>query len=148
MARVKQQWPDVVAMLVADVVHREPVTGKFTILGTYSVIGATGFPCTHPVLCVYLALTDGHGKTTMRVRLIDADEERAPVFESEVTVEFASPTDFIEQIFFSANVVFPEPGEYRLQLFGAGEFLRERRLFVIEAEPPEGRPTAPESEEG
>jgi len=29
-----------------------------------------------------------------------------------------------------SNVIFPEQGEYSVQLFGAGEFLREHRLDV------------------
>jgi len=136
MAPVEQQWPDVLAMILAEVVHPDSATGKFSILGTYNAIGAASFPHRHPYLAVYLALTDGRGETPMTMRLIDADEEREPVFESETTLNFDDPTEVIELTFFQDNIVFPQPGEYRLQLFGAGEFLRERRLFVVPMQHP------------
>jgi hypothetical protein len=36
----------------------------------------------------------------------------------------------IEGTFALENLVIPEPGEYRLKLFAAGEFLMERSLHV------------------
>ena len=37
------------------------------------------------------------------------------------------------------DLVFPEPRDYRLQLFGAGQFLQERRFLIIPLENP-GKP--------
>lgn len=34
-----------------------------------------------------------------------------------------------------SGLVFPRPGEYLVQVTGAGEFLMERRLVVISAPP-------------
>jgi hypothetical protein len=124
-------------MILADVVHQDGVTGKFSILGTYSAIGVLSFPWTHPYVAVYLSLTDGRGETPMRMRLIDAEEERPPVFESETVLNFTDPTEVIELRFIHPAVVFPEPGEYRLQLFGAGEFLRECRVLVLPMQQPD-----------
>ena len=33
MQPVEKQWPDVMAMILADVVHRDGATGKFSVLG-------------------------------------------------------------------------------------------------------------------
>jgi hypothetical protein len=30
------------------------------------------------------------------------------------------------------GIVFPAPGEYRVQLYAAGEFMTERRLVVVD----------------
>jgi hypothetical protein len=139
--KVEQQWPDVIAMVVADGVHQDPATGKFFILGTYSAIGALGFPCRHGPLIVYMTLTDGRGETPLKMCLVDVDEEREPVFEDETTVNFSDPTQVLEIVFMHPQVTFPEPGEYRLKLFGAGEFLRERRLVVF---PVPQQPTEPD----
>ena len=90
-----------------------------------------------------MALDDGRGSTTLKLRLIDVDENRDPVFETETTVDFTDPNQILEIVFIRPQVSFPEPGEYRLQIFGAGEFLRERRLIVFPAppyQPPEGGP--------
>jgi uncharacterized protein DUF6941 len=133
---VQQQPPDVLAMVLADTVLQEPATGKFFIQGTYSVIMATDFPWPHPNLTVYFAITNGHGKTPIKVRLVDVDEDREPIFQMDAVLDFADPLVVVESVFTARGVQFPEPGEYRLQFFGAGEPLRERRIQVI---PRQGR---------
>jgi hypothetical protein len=137
---VEQQPPDVLAMVLADDIHRDTDTGKFFILGTYATITAPAFPWTQPALIVYLAFTDGRGQTPLSIRLVDVEEARPPVFESNALLNFSDPLAVIEMAFYQPEVIFPQLGEYRLQLFGAGQFLRERRLFVLFA-PTNGRPT-------
>jgi len=127
---VKQQPPLVLAMVLADTVVQDLPTGKNTIQGTYLSLDAAEFPYTHRSIVVYVALTEGYGETELRLRLIDADELRPPLFELEATVEFSDPLTEVEVVFAHPKVVFPEPGEYRLQLFGAGEPLREWRLDI------------------
>lgn len=127
---VKQRPPLVLAMVLADTVVQDLPTGKNTIQGTYCSLSAAVFPYTHPSIVVYVVLTEGYGETDLRLRLIDADESRPPLFELEAAVEFSDPLAELEVVFTQGKVVFPEPGEYRLQLFGAGEPLMERRLEV------------------
>jgi hypothetical protein len=133
---VEQQPPEVLALIIADHVHRDDSTGKFFILGTRASVGAAAFPFTCHSLTVYGSLVDGRGETLMRLRLIDADEAREPVLEFETTVNFLDPTEEVEIVFRLIDLAFPEPGDYRLQLFAAGQFLRERRFLVIPLENP------------
>lgn len=102
-------------------------------------IGAAAFPFTCSSLAVYASLIDGHGETPMRLRLIDVDEAREPVLEFETTVNFLDPTEEVEVAFRLVDLAFPEPGDYRLQLYGAGQLLRERRFLVIPLENPGNR---------
>jgi hypothetical protein len=83
---------------------------------------------------VYLALTDGRGRTPLTLRLIDAEEEGPPVFTVEATVDFPDPTQVVEGAFTCQRLQFERPGEYRLQLLAAGELLLERRLYVRAAQ--------------
>lgn len=136
---VEHQPPEVLALLVADHVHRDEGSGKFFILGTRSWIGAATFPHTCPGLAVYAVLADGRGETTVKVRLIDVDETRDPVVEFETVVAFLDPSADVEVAVRLVDLVFPEPGEYSLQVYGAGQFLRERRLFLVPLENP-GKP--------
>jgi hypothetical protein len=131
---VEQQPPDVLAMVLADAVLQDFATRKFTIQGTYSVIAAHEFPHLQPSIVVYVAMTNGHGQTPIKLRLVDVDELRDPLFEIEATVAFSDPIIVAEMVIARSNVLFPEPGEYRLQLFGAGSPLRERRLHVFLAD--------------
>jgi hypothetical protein len=133
---VEQQPPEVFALVIADHVHRDESTGKLFILGTRASVSAVAFPFTCPSMAVYVGMIDGRGETPVRLRLIDADEAREPVLEFETTVNFLDPTEEVEVAFRLVDLVFPEPGDYRLQLYGAGHFLRERRFLIIPLENP------------
>jgi uncharacterized protein DUF6941 len=129
--KVQRQAPDVLAMVLADGILRDMASGKFYIQGTYSIVSVPEFPWRHGPIMVYIAITNGHGKTPMKVRIVDVDDEREPLLEANSEMEFADPLQVVEVVIGCPPIVFPEPGEYRLQLYGAGEFLRERRLQVI-----------------
>jgi|SRR6516164_1825001 hypothetical protein len=127
---MEQQPPDVLAIVLADAVHRDLATGKNFIQGTFHGLSAASFPWTLPCMVVYLVLTEGYGETRIQLRLVDALESRPPIVEAETMVSFADPLTVMEVVFPWFQVGFPEPGEYSVQLFGAGEFLREHRLEV------------------
>ncbi len=94
------------------------------------------FPFNCPSLAVYASMIDGRGETPLRLRLIDVNEERGPVLEFETSVNFLDPTEEVEIAFRLVDLVFPEPGDYRLQLYGADQFLKERRFLIIPLENP------------
>jgi hypothetical protein len=126
--KIEHQAPDVLALVLADTILRDAF-GKCYIQGTYNAIFAPQFPLLHSIV-VYLAITSGHGKTPLTIRLIDTDEAREPIFEEHTGVDFPDPFVVAEMVFAKAPVIFPEPGEYRLQMYCAGALLRERRIHV------------------
>jgi len=125
-----QQPPIVLAMVPADRILVDVATGKNTVEGTFQSLSATVFPFVCQRFAVYVVLTDGYGETRVRLVLVDVDEEREPVFEMETMVEFSDPLAVAEVAFTREVVAFPEPGEYRLQLFAANEPLMERRVQI------------------
>jgi len=126
--------PVPLAMVVCDSFYKDPFTKKHTLIGTFSVLSGPSFPLFHPHLTVYVALTDGHGKSQLVLEAVDADDEREPVFRFEGPVEFADPRDVIEICFQTGVIQFPEPGEYRLKLFVADELLMERKILACSAD--------------
>jgi hypothetical protein len=120
--------PVPLAMVVCDAVWRDPATGKHFLLGCFSAIGAHSFPTTHPTLAIYIALTDGYGKATLVVRLVDS-ESRA-LLESRMDVDFTDPRAVMEIGLQFQNLTFAGPGEYRLQLHAGDSFVMERRVLV------------------
>jgi hypothetical protein len=83
-----------------------------------------------PLISVYVALTDGRGKTPVKLQLLGADEEDGVLFEGEMEIEWQDPRMVVELTFAMANITFPRPGEYRFCLFGANEFILERRILI------------------
>ena len=133
---MEQQPPAVLALIVADYIHRDERTGAFTILATRAAIGAKDFPWTQARLAVYTVLTDGRSKTMLQLRLVDVEGAREAVLEHETEIEFLDPTDDVEVVFSLSELVFPEPGDYRLQLLAGGQLLCERRILLIPLENP------------
>jgi hypothetical protein len=127
--------PEPLALGICDAIHRDPGTGKRFILGTFTVLYARNFPTKHPVLGVYLDLTNGRGQVMVKLQVVDCDEEREPVWQTEMPFDFPDPRMVAELDFMIGGLEFPEAGEYRVQAFANGEFLIERRLIVKSVEP-------------
>ncbi|MCH8147908.1 MAG: hypothetical protein IH987_07925 [Planctomycetes bacterium] len=124
--------PYALALVVADNVHRDPGTGKVTILGTFSVIIAKEFPAKHGIIVIYFVLTDGHGKSDCTIRLVTVDED-VTIAEATAEVDFSDPRAIVEGVVAMQGVVFPSAGEYRLQLVAGTTLLLERRIIVQKA---------------
>jgi hypothetical protein len=127
--RLGQPPPIVQALLLADHIYTDPGTGKRYILGTYNRMMATKFPHVVPKLCLFLALTGGHGSIILRLRIVDMDEERGPLLESAQPANMANPND-IYYFPITLSVVFPAPGAYRIQVFADNDLLRELCLQI------------------
>jgi hypothetical protein len=86
---MEKPLPVVLALVVADHIYHDDISTKPFILGVRSVILASSYPSEFPQLAVYAALVEGRGVMTFEVRLIDADEERMPIYEAEAEVGFS-----------------------------------------------------------
>jgi hypothetical protein len=144
--------PDVLAMMVCDQIITDRLTGKQSIIGLFSKIHARRFPAAHPQLCVYVVLTEGHGETELTIRIVDTNEERPPIVEGKGKVQFKDPRAVANLALQFHGLMFPEPGEYRVQLYAGNELLREARLYLIQvkprAKPPQQEGPGPEGPVG
>ncbi len=142
--------PDVVAMLVCDQIITDRLTGKQSLIGMFSKVHTASLPATHPQLCVFVALTDGHGKVELTLRIVDSNEARAPIVQGKGTVEFKDPRAIANLALQFHGLTFPEAGEYRVQLYCEGELLREAKLQLAKVQPRQAPapPEEPGSDEG
>jgi hypothetical protein len=126
--------PYCLAMILCDNVHIDSTTGKQTILGTFSTVGAREFP-TKVSFAVYYAITDAEGSVDLVFRMVDSrhgfDEESAPVFELAFTIQTPSPLAVLEGRIYVANAVLPEAGVYHCELLAGENVLMSRRLLAI-----------------
>ena len=121
-------------MVVCDAVHADSATKKTTILGTFSSVFAKEFPATHPLMCLYVCVTNGRGDVPIRVQLIDPDDDKV-LWSEERNAPFKDPCTVVEMGFAIPAVTFDAPGEYRFQLYASNEFLMERRILVQQEDP-------------
>ncbi|MCH8914203.1 MAG: hypothetical protein IIA33_11630 [Planctomycetes bacterium] len=122
--------PDVLSLIVCDQIINDRMTGKHSLIGMFSRVHARAFPATHPQICIFASLTDGHGKVDLTIRIVDANEARKPIIEGKGRVEFKDPRAVACLNLHFNGLVFPEPGGYRVQLKCHGELLREARLYL------------------
>jgi len=138
---VQQPTPDVIALLVCDQIITDRLTGKQSLIGMFSKVHAVGFPATHPQLAVFVALTDGHGRTELTIRIVDSNDARPPIVEGRGGVDFKNPRAIANLALQFHGLTFPAAGEYRVQLWSGSELLREARLELVQIPPP--RPVQP-----
>ena len=124
------QTPFALSMIICDAVHIDEGTGKAFILGCFGSIGAEAFPARHPGMTVFAEVTDCRGRMPFSVRIIDVDERRDPLVEATVEVDLTDPLEIGMLVLPLKDIVFPEPGEYRVQLFSGDAPLMERRLLL------------------
>lgn len=139
--------PDVLALIVCDQIITDRLTGKQSLIGMFTTIPAWRFPAAHPQLCVYVALTEGRGKTNFRIRIVDANEARPPIVEGNGSVEFKDPRAIANLALQFHGLRFPAPGPYRVQLWSNGGLLREARLDLVQVQPPQNQTPTPPPEE-
>lgn len=144
--------PVVLALLVADNHILDSRNNQHTIVGVFSHVKAERFPTLLGRLCIYAELTNGRGAQSIKIRIIDSDEARPPVIDAAVNIDFTDPLDVSQVGFGASGVVFPSPGEYRVQLLSGTTLLMERRLMVFQIpagtgfQSPPTTPTAPPPE--
>jgi hypothetical protein len=126
--------PFPLAMVVCDSIYRDPYTGKFTLIGTFSTIGGVSLPLQHPQLFVYTAITGGRGKFPLRLEITHADDDQA-IAELKGEIDCQSDPRAIQELAFSfGGLVFERFGEYRISLYANEEFMVERRVLVFNLE--------------
>jgi hypothetical protein len=119
-------FPKVLALVVADYTHTDPRTGANSLYNVFDGLAAPSFPVAK-ALAVFLQLTNLRAPSSLRLRLIDADEERPPLLERDFALP-ALPPLHVQSVALNDAVIFPAPGSYRLQLLAGDELLLERAL--------------------
>src|SRR5437868_2750361 len=109
--------PYALSIGICDLIYRDRGTGKRFILGCFSALHAIEFPAIHPNLGIYLDLTNGRGQVHIRVRVVDTDEERDPIWTADADIDFPDPRMIAELDFNIGGLTFAAPGEYRVQVF-------------------------------
>lgn len=122
-------------MILCDQVIRDQITGKMSIIGSFSEIKAGEFPATHKSMAVYVALTEGEGDYEGCLRFSFADTEET-LLSIAGRIQLRQPLDVAELHFFIAALPLPQPGKYRFD-FLCDDVLLKSRWFLAEPAPPE-----------
>lgn len=116
-------------MILSDYIIKDAASGKLSLIGIFNGLFAQRFPCTHPLICIYVALTGGRGHVPCNLRMVPLGGG-AEVFSLQGTVNFADPVAVPEIVFQIQQMQVKEPGMYSIEFIAGGELLGSRNLQV------------------
>jgi hypothetical protein len=124
--------PVVRYLIVCNDVVLEPKTKEVTIIRLISTIRALqDFPVRHPVLCVFVELTECPGTGRIRIQIVQADTGRITFRTRPRSVEFGN--DSLEVVgvrFRIRNCTFPAAGLYLVQFWYNDESIAEQPILL------------------
>jgi hypothetical protein len=120
-----------IALIVCDRVITDARTQEKTLVATFNRILSKGFPCLHPRMCIFVAVTNGRGPTNAQIRCVNEAEKDEPVFELSGTMTFPDPNHVVEMNFQMNNVTFKKPGLHSIEFLCDGELILHRRFQVV-----------------
>jgi len=139
VSETQRRQPEVLAMILCDQVIRDQITGKMSVIGSFSAINAVEFPTVHRNMAVYVALTEGEGEYDGSLRF-GLEETGEVLLNINGKVRMRQPLDVAEWHFHIAALPLPRPGKYRFDFFCDDVLLKSRWFLAQHAPKPEGRP--------
>ena len=125
--------PILLALILCDSIIREAQTNKLSLIGTFNNVFAASFPCTHPNISVYIAITKGRGRIACKLRMTSLTDDRM-IFELPGQIEFGGPITVGELAFQLQQIRFETPGVYAVEFWAGGDLLGSRKLNVQKLE--------------
>ena len=126
----KKPTPSVLSINVCDAIIRDELSKKVSLIGLFSIIRANSFPCTHPSMHVYIALTNGHGKYQTEVRFVSLEESK-PIMGMIGELNFQNPLQVVEMNLCWQRLNFEKPGEYEVEVLCDGDRVGARKFMVM-----------------
>lgn len=125
--------PILLALVLCDTTIKDAATGKLSLIGTFNGIFSNNFPCVHPTLSVYVALTELRGKVQCKLRMISPSN--GIVFDLPGQIEGPGPTSIAEIVFQLPGIRFETTGSYSVEFWAGSELLGSRKLNAQKMEP-------------
>lgn len=143
--------PILLSVIVCDRVIFDRISGMPSIINIIQTINAPRYPVRHDQLIFFCEMTNGHGVTRLKIRLVDIDNQDKVIFEQGQSVDFKDVRQIVTVAINLMGVVFQHTGEYRFQLFANDTMLGERSVVCRQVnmpQPPQHPPTSPDAEQG
>ena len=135
--------PSVMSVNICDLIIRDELTKKVSLIGLFNTIRAPSFPFRHPQLHIHITLTNGHGSYQAEVRFMNAELNK-PIAGMRGELVFKSPLQIVEMNLFWQRLNFVKPGDYIVEILCDGELIGTRKFIV--AGPQQESPPATGSE--
>jgi len=128
--------PIILSAIICDKVIFDKMSGSPSLINIIQNINAPRYPVRYWQLVFFCEMTNGHGTTNTKIRLIDEQQDDKMIFEQSGQVRFKDVKQIVTLAVNLQGVVFQHPGEYRFQLFSDEQLLGQRRIVCRKVQPP------------
>jgi hypothetical protein len=136
--------PILLSSIICDRVIFDRITGMPSIINIIQTVNAPRFPVRHDQIIFFCEMTNGHGNTRLRIRLVDVENQDKVILEQGQAVDFTDVRQIVTVAINLIGIVFQHTGEYRFQLFAGDTLLGERSVVCRQMNlPPNARPMNP-----
>lgn len=118
--------PILLSSIICDRVIIDRITGSATLINILQTISAVKYPVRYQMLIYFCELTNGHGPIDIGIKLV-GDQDKV-LFSQNGKINFQDVKQIQTLTLNLGNIVFPEAGEYRFQVFAGETMLGERRI--------------------
>jgi len=119
-----------IALVICDRVITDATTQEKTLVSTFNQILTRSFPCVHPRLSIFVALTNGRGTSEAEIRCLNESDQDHLVFGMKGSIPFPDPNHVVEMNFQFNNVRFDKPGLHGVEFLCDGELVLQSRFQV------------------
>jgi hypothetical protein len=131
--------PILLSAIICDRVIFDRISGMPSIINIIQTINAPKYPVRQNQLIFFCELTNGHGSTRLKIRLVDLENQDKAIFEQGQSVDFKDVRQIVTVAINLLGIVFQHTGEYRFQLFANETILGERSVICRQVNlPPPG----------
>ena len=129
-----EQTPLAKTVFLCDEVVRDAAKNKVSILNMFDTVrlrADDSFPYHLRKICVFAECSDGLGPFTFYVEIERTSTEAAVYRSQSHTVTFTDRLKSVKISIRLTNCIFPEPGEYNVQLYCNTTVIGDRILHII-----------------
>lgn len=128
--------PVIQSMEICDMIIQDKRTNKRSLIGIFHNIASASFPCLHPQLCVYIAMSDGRGDYSGILKLVHL-EKNETIAEMKGKFQCKTPLSVVELNFEMRPLPLPYPGKYSFEFYVDSNQICKRDFTAQKIEPSE-----------
>ncbi len=119
-------------ILLCDQIIEDRLTGKKTLVGIFQEILAVKFPCIHPTLWIYAAISDAEGEYEFELRLLDGESLNMIGTSKTGHIRIQNRLQRTEIQIRMDGLPLAKPGQYIFQFLTNGQLIADKPFYARE----------------
>ncbi|MBI3844764.1 MAG: hypothetical protein HY292_09020 [Planctomycetes bacterium] len=136
MPEKKESPPVLDGIILCDQIIEDRLSGKKSIIGIFQEILAAKFPCVHPCMWIYAAISDAEGDFEFELRLLEGESLNRISSSRTSKIRIANRLQRTEIQIRMDGLPLKKPGQYVFQILANGELMAEKPFYAREVQRP------------